>query len=119
MTGGAVKTACEAVRTEVLKRVAHDRPGTNPGDLSLLDGKVVSASAVVAGQAQRVLGDEAVELTREFHHRRDHRDGSRDRPREFARQLAFAVHRAVVDVDVELGLVKVVALDSSRTSARS
>ena len=34
-------------------------------------------------------------------------------------QFAFAAHRAVVDVDVELGLVKVVALDCAQDVGRA
>lgn len=110
MTGGAVKAACEAVRAEVFKRVA-DRTGRAYTDLSLLDGEVVSASeGPVIGLAE-LLGDDAVELTREFHHHRTTRMDPVSGQGDSHTQLAFAVHRAVVDVDVELGLVKVVALD--------
>ncbi len=110
MTGGAVKAASEAVRAEVFKRVAN-KTGHEYTDLSLLDGTVVSAAdGVVVGLAE-LLGDEAVELTREFHHHPTTRMDPLTGKGNSHTQLAFAVHRAVVDVDVELGLVKVVALD--------
>jgi xanthine dehydrogenase D subunit len=110
MTGGAVKAACEAVRAEVFKRVA-DRTGHAYADLSLLDGSIVSAGdGVLIGLAE-LLGDDAVELTREFHHHPTTRMDPVSGRGNSHTQLAFAVHRAVVDVDVELGLVKVVALD--------
>jgi xanthine dehydrogenase D subunit len=110
MTGGAVKAACEAVRAEVFKRVAT-KTGHEYTDVSLLDGNVVSASdGVVIGLAE-LLGDEAVELTREFHHHPTTGMDPLTGQGNSHTQLAFAVHRAVVDVDVELGLVKVVALD--------
>jgi CO/xanthine dehydrogenase Mo-binding subunit len=110
MTGGAVKAACEAVRAEVFKLVATktEREYT---DLSLIDGNVVSAAEGVVMSLVELLGDEAVELTREFHHHPTTGMDPLTGQGNSHTQLAFAVHRAVVDVDVELGLVKVVALD--------
>ncbi|GAB3975963.1 xanthine dehydrogenase subunit D [Actinoallomurus acanthiterrae] len=109
MTGGAVKAACEAVRADVLA-LARERLGTTLGDLSLIGGKVVSASAGALADIADVLGDRVVEQTREYHHRptvpMDPVTGQGDTHV----QLALCVHRAVVDVDVELGLVKVVEL---------
>jgi len=103
VTGGAVKAACEEVRTAVLELA-----GLPAAVLS--GGKLVSASQEVLADLADVLGDEAVERTVEWRHR----------PTEpldpvtgqgFAHvQYAFAAHRAVVDVDVELGLVRVVEL---------
>ncbi|MGW5684687.1 xanthine dehydrogenase family protein molybdopterin-binding subunit [Nonomuraea sp. NPDC003754] len=103
MTGGAVKAACEAVRERLFERLDHD-------DLSLSGGKVVSASAGVIATVEEVLGDEPIEEIREYHHEpttgMDEVTGQGDSHT----QLALCVHRAVVDVDVELGLVKVVEL---------
>jgi CO/xanthine dehydrogenase Mo-binding subunit len=109
MTGGAVKLACEAVRNEVFAR-GRARYGWTYNDLSLIGGKVVSASAGVLVPLVDLLGDEAVECTREHHHRPtvpfDKVTGQ-----GFGHvQYTFCAHRAVVDVDVELGLVKVVEL---------
>jgi CO/xanthine dehydrogenase Mo-binding subunit len=110
MTGGAVKAACEAVRAEVFKRVI-EKTGHAYTDLSLLDGNVVSAADGVVTSLVDLLGDEAVELTREFHHHPTTGMDPVTGQGNSHTQLAFAVHRAVVDVDVELGLVKVIALD--------
>ncbi|GAA4042245.1 xanthine dehydrogenase family protein molybdopterin-binding subunit [Nonomuraea soli] len=105
MTGGAVKTACEAVRQELFARV----PGGHT-DLSLVGGKIVSESMGVLAAIEDVLGEDAIEETRRFHHHpttgMDKRTGQGDTHA----QLGLCVHRAVVDVDVELGLVKVVEL---------
>ncbi|MBW8484361.1 xanthine dehydrogenase subunit D [Actinomadura parmotrematis] len=107
MTGGAVKAACEAVRGELLARAAarygHD-------DLSVVGGAVVSRAAGVLAPVEEVLGDDAIELTREFHHRPTTRLDPVTGQGDSHTQLALCVHRAVVDVDVELGLVKVVEL---------
>jgi xanthine dehydrogenase D subunit len=109
MTGGAVKAACEAVRADVLA-LARERLGGTSEDLSLVGGKVMSASAGTLATVADILGDRVVERTREYHHRptvaMDPVTGQGDTHV----QLALCVHRAVVDVDVELGLVKVVEL---------
>src|SRR4051794_24073382 len=113
VTGGAVKAACEAVRDRVLQRaaVALGRPAAS----LLLDGeKIVGSSGEVLGGLADVLGEEAVEETVEWRHRPTHaidpETGQGDAPVQFA----FSAHRAVVDVDTELGLVKVVALDTAQ-----
>jgi xanthine dehydrogenase D subunit len=106
VTGGAVKAACEEVRAAVLElAVAQGLPAAG-----LAGGKVVSAAQEVLAGLVEVLGDEPVERTVEWRHRPtepiDPETGQ-----GFAHvQYAFAAHRAVVDVDVELGLVRVVEL---------
>ncbi|WP_194893261.1 xanthine dehydrogenase subunit D [Catenulispora pinisilvae] len=110
MTGGAVKTACEAVRAAVFERIAQDH-GRAYDDLSLAGGKIVSHAEGVIGTLEEVLAAGPIEQTREYHHHRTQRMDPFTGQGNSHTQLAFAVHRAVVDVDVELGLIKVVALD--------
>jgi xanthine dehydrogenase D subunit len=109
MTGGAVKAACEAVRARVLD-LAERRLGRPMTGALLRDGQVVSATGEPIAPLAEILAGEPIEETREFRHRRtvplDPRTGQGDSHVQFA----FCVHRAVVDVDVELGLVKVVEL---------
>jgi xanthine dehydrogenase D subunit len=108
MTGGAVKLACEAVRDRLLTLAARMRP---MGDgVTLRGGNLVAASGEVLMSVAEALGDEVLEETREHHHRPtvelDEETGQ-----GFAHvQYSFSAHRAVVDVDVELGLLKVVEL---------
>jgi xanthine dehydrogenase D subunit len=109
MTGGAVKAACEKVRERVFG-MAQQRYGRTIADLRLDGGKVVSDQFGVLGTLVDVLGAEAVEETVEWRHRPtepiDPETGQ-----GFAHvQYAYSAHRAVVDVDVDLGLVKVVEL---------
>jgi len=109
MTGGAVKLAAEAVRNELFA-LGRSRYGWTTNDLSLVGGKVVSAANGVLVSIVDLLGDQAIDLTREHHHRPtvpfDQETGQ-----GFGHvQYTFCAHRAVVDVDVELGLVKVVEL---------
>jgi CO/xanthine dehydrogenase Mo-binding subunit len=114
ITGGAVRNACAAVRSELLARAAR-RFGADPVELSLAGGKVVSASAGVLADVVDVLGDDVIEETREFHHlptyEMDPETGQSPRVHV---QHAYSAHRAVVDVDTELGLVKVVRLDCAQ-----
>ncbi|WP_433477659.1 xanthine dehydrogenase subunit D [Spirillospora sp. CA-142024] len=107
MTGGAVKTACEAVRAELLALAARR---TGRGDLAVVGGKIMSRADGVLGTIEDVLGDAVIEETREYHHRPTARMDPVTGQGRSHTQLALCVHRAVVDVDVDLGLVKVVEL---------
>jgi len=98
VTGGAVKAACEAVR-ERLHGLAAER-GVEP----------VPAAVLEPG--------EAIEETVEWHHRETFpldADGQGDAHLQFA----FSAHRAVADVDVELGLVRVVELATTQEVGRA
>ncbi|MEU7141745.1 molybdopterin cofactor-binding domain-containing protein [Nocardia sp. NPDC046473] len=110
MTGGAVKAACEAVRRRVLA-LAQGRFGATRG-LQLVGGKVVADNGVVYAAIVDLLGDEIIEETREYHHKPTTGMDPVTGQGNSHTQLALCVHRAVVDVDTELGLVKVVALDA-------
>ncbi|WP_308123771.1 molybdopterin cofactor-binding domain-containing protein [Rhodococcus sp. BP-316] len=109
MTGGAVKAACEAVREAVFV-LAGLHLGRAAADLTLDGGKVVSRADGVLATIEDVLGDRVVEQTREFHHRPTTGMDPVTGQGASHTQLALCVHRAVVDVDVELGLVKVVEM---------
>jgi CO/xanthine dehydrogenase Mo-binding subunit len=116
VTGGAVKAACEAVRASVLA-LAVERLGVS--GLRLDGDKIVSGSGEVLASLADVLGDDAVEETVEWHHRPTF-PVDPDTGQGIAHvQYAFSAHRAVVDVDVELGLVKVVALDTAQDVGRA
>jgi CO/xanthine dehydrogenase Mo-binding subunit len=89
VTGGAVKVTCEAVR-ERLDRMRAGHPGLSLEELLERFGPV--------------------EETREYRHRPTFPMDPLTGQGDSHVQLALCVHRAVVDVDVELGLVKVVEL---------
>ena len=91
VTGGAVKAACEAVR---------ERLGADPRTMT-------------ADELAELLGEDAIEETVEWHHRKTYpldENGQGDAHVQFA----FSAHRAVVDVDLELGLVRVVELATAQ-----
>jgi xanthine dehydrogenase D subunit len=98
VTGGAVKAACEAVR-EKLEALAEQRGVEATPEAALLEG-------------------ESLEETIEWHHKETFKldaDGQGDAHLQFA----FSAHRAVVDVDTELGLVRVVELATTQEVGRA
>jgi CO/xanthine dehydrogenase Mo-binding subunit len=106
MTGGAVQMACQAVRAKLFNRVraASDRAD---GILTLEEGEVLSNGSSAGGIAEFL--DEPIEGSAVHHHRLTtplDDDGQGDPHTEFA----FAAERAVVEVDEELGLVRVVQI---------
>jgi len=114
VTGGAVKAACEKVRARALAIVAG-RTGRASSSLRL-DGQQVidDRDDAVLGDLAGLLGDEVIEETVEWRHRPT-QEVDPETGQGFAHvQYAFAAHRAVVDVDTELGLIKVVALDCAQ-----
>jgi xanthine dehydrogenase D subunit len=111
VTGGAVKAACEAVRERLFERV-HETFG-DVGDLSIEDGAIISESSGMVVLLEDVIGADEIDETVEFHHKETYppdEDGQGD----VHLQYAFAAHRAVVEVDVELGLVRVVEVATAQ-----
>ena len=106
MTGGAVRAACQAVRASVLARLG----GRSGGSLSLVDGKVVADDGTVVASLVELLGADPVEETVEWRHRPTHPIDPETGQGDAHVQYAFAAHRATVDVDTELGLVRVVEI---------
>jgi xanthine dehydrogenase D subunit len=113
VTGGAVQAACAAVRAGVFALAAR-RYGVPPGEASLAGGKVMSQAAGVLADLADLLGDEVIEETVTWRHRPTHPLDPETGQGNAHVQYAFAAHRAVVDVDTELGLVKVVELTTAQ-----
>ncbi|MFC7988163.1 xanthine dehydrogenase family protein molybdopterin-binding subunit [Streptomyces pilosus] len=114
VTGGAVRNACELVRERVLelgrRRFGSYHPAWATAELLLEDGKVVTDGGEVLAGLADVLGEEAVEVEEEWRHRPTEPFDPRTGQGNGHVQYSFAAHRAVVEVDTELGLVKVVEL---------
>jgi len=109
VTGGAVKAACERIRERVLI-LAQRQLGRTVAGLRLADGTVVSEAEGPLGPVAGFVGGEVIEETVEWRHRPTY-PVDPETGQGFAHvQYAYAAHRAVVDVDVELGLVKVIEL---------
>ena len=114
MSGGAVQTAATAVREALLHRVASERgvdmDGARRQLLRLDDDAIVHTDdenfSVPLSEA---LASGPIFETREYHHEPTtplDKDGQGNAHVAFA----FAAHRAIVDVDPELGLIRVVQI---------
>ncbi|MCQ4043165.1 xanthine dehydrogenase subunit D [Streptantibioticus rubrisoli] len=114
VTGGAVKHTCEAVREKVLElgraRFGSYHPAWATAELLLEGGKVVTDGGEVLADLADVLEGEAIDLELEWRHRPTEPFDLRTGQGNGHVQYSFAAHRAVVEVDTELGLVKVVEL---------
>ena len=117
VTGGAVKAACESVRALVLTRAAQH--GLDADDLRLEGEQVRSRVLGISVPLADLLGDDDVEDTVEWRHRPTSPIDPDTGQGDAHVQYAFAAHRAVVDVDVELGLVKVVELACTQDVGRA
>ena len=114
VTGGAVKAACEAVRAAVLERAALRAAPAGRRTCawtarrsSAPPARSSPASPTCSGTTRsRRPWSTGTGPT----HAIDPETGQGDAHVQFA----FSAHRAVVDVDVELGLVKVIALDTAQ-----
>jgi len=106
MSSGAVQLACEAVREQLFERV-RERTGTDDARLRIQDGQIL-ADDVPIGGVEEFLADPIV-VTRVFRHRKTQPMDERGQG-DVHPFFAFVAERAVVDVDEELGLVRVVQL---------
>ena len=116
MSGGAVEAACLAVRGLLLSSVAA-RLAVPVEVLELRDGRVVSLDREVDVAIADAAPGQVLEETVLFRHPPTQpldADGQGNAHVSFA----FAAHRAVVDVDVELGLVRVVEITTSQDVGR-
>ena len=117
MSGGAVEGACRLVREQLFAHVgAHY--GVDPLRLAV-DGRDIidTMGSLRIGAAEASAGLE-FDQTFEHHHRpTEHLDENGQGNCHTA--FAFVAHRAVVDVDPELGLVKVVQIATAQDVGRA
>jgi CO/xanthine dehydrogenase Mo-binding subunit len=109
MAGGAVQLTCQGVIEELLDRVRNSRGGREIAayDLSVEDGRVLAAGQPIADVDDFL--DEPIEVTRQYHHRQTQpldENGQGDIHVIFV----FGGERAVVEVDEDLGLTRVVEI---------
>ncbi|MFC0080961.1 xanthine dehydrogenase subunit D [Aciditerrimonas ferrireducens] len=116
MSGGAVAEACRAVAGRLLERAAR-RLGTDPGRLVLAEGAVQALEGADALSVAELLAEGPLEETVTFHHRQTEPLDERGQGDAHV-AFAFAAHRAVVDVDLDLGLVKVVQIATAQDVGR-
>ena len=117
MSGGAVDGACRLVREQLFQHIGRLH-GIDPLRLSVDGRDVVDAEGGLRVSVADASAGLELEQTFEHHHR------PTEDLDEFGQgnchtAFAFVAHRAVVDVDVELGLVKVVQIATAQDVGRA
>lgn len=116
MSGGAVDAACRAVRDELLDRVATER-GLVRGELRIEGTDIVDSLTGTTIAVSNVIGKYDIDHTVEYRHPSTE-DLDEDGHGNCHVAFAFVAHRAVVDVDPDLGLVKVVQIATAQDVGR-
>ncbi|WFB09233.1 molybdopterin-dependent oxidoreductase [Streptomyces sp. LX-29] len=106
VSGGAVERAAKMVRTQLLQPLAHQF-GMSTELLTIADGKITSYDGVLSTTVDEALEGKELWATAQCRpHPTEPLDESGQGDAFVG--LAFCAIRAVVDVDIELGLVRVV-----------
>jgi xanthine dehydrogenase D subunit len=119
MAGGAVELSCQGVLEELLDRVREHRSmsGQAVGDrLSVEDGRILVDGVALADVDEFL--DQPIEVTRRYHHRQTtplDENGQGDVHVIFV----FGGERAVVEVDADLGLTRVVEIAAVQDVGRA
>jgi len=114
MGAGAVQLACLGVKEELFRR-ARAR-GVPEGDLHAAEGRVFVGDEAVADIAD--LLEDPISATRAFHHRRTTEMDEKGQG-DVHVMFGFAAQRAVVEVDEELGLIRVLQVASAIDAGRA
>jgi len=119
MSGGAVQLACRAVRDQLFERVrqwARARGIRLEGQLAIAGTEVVADGRPLAPVVEFL--DQPITATRVYHHRKTTPLDERGQG-DVHVTFAFAAQRAVVEVDEELGLVRVVQVACAQDVGRA
>lgn len=117
MSGGAVDTACRSVRERLFEHVGRCN-GIDPLRLVIDGDEVVDSFGDFRIAVADASGGQVFEETQEYHHRPTE-ELDADGQGSCHTAFAFVAHRAVVDVDPELGLVKVVQVATAQDVGRA
>lgn len=121
MSGGAVQLACHAVRDELFARASArwDMPtaGARRRLLALRDAEVVEVDGARRIPLADLLADGPIRMIREHHHPPTEPLDANGQGNAHV-SFAFAAHRAVVDVDPDLGLLRVVQVTTGQDVGR-
>jgi CO/xanthine dehydrogenase Mo-binding subunit len=117
MSGGAVDAACRAVREDMFNAVGG-RLGVDPLRLVVDGTDIVDSMGDYREEVGTAIGDAVFDRTIEYHHRPTEKLDENGQGHCHT-AYAFVAHRAVVDVDTELGLVKVVQVATAQDVGRA
>ena len=119
MSGGAVQLACQAVKKDLFARVrrwAQAEGRTVPEPLTVEGGMVLAAGEPLAPIEEFL--ETPIEQTRVYHHRPTTPIDEKGQGEPHV-SFGFAAERAVVEVDEELGLVRVVQIAAAQDVGRA
>jgi xanthine dehydrogenase D subunit len=116
MSGGAVQAASREVRERLLVRVRERLGLGSAQELDLRDGRVVANGLPIADAADHL--DAPIMATVTFRHAPTDRFDERGQG-DIHVSLAYAAERAVVEVDEELGLVRVLQIAAAQDVGRA
>lgn len=117
MSGGAVDGACRLVRERLFEHVGKLH-GIDPIRLAIEDTDIVDTVGTL--RLSVVEATTGITFSEEFeHHHRATEDLDENGQGNCHVAFAFVAHRAVVDVDPELGLVKVVQIATTQDVGRA
>jgi len=117
MSGGAVDGACRMVRERLFEIVGKEH-GIDPLRLAIDDTDIIDTMGTLRISVAEASQDVTISETFEHHHRPTE-DLDENGQGNCHVAFAFVAHRAVVDVDVELGLVKVVQIATAQDIGRA
>jgi xanthine dehydrogenase D subunit len=116
MSGGAVDGACRLVRERLFEHVGKLH-GIEPIRLTIDDTDIIDTIGDFRISVQEASSDLTISETFEYHHRPTE-DLDENGQGNCHVAFAFVAHRAVVDVDIELGLIKVVQIATAQDVGR-
>lgn len=116
MSGGAVDGACRRVRERLFEHVAHQH-GLDPHQLAIEDTDIVDTMGPLRIPVVQASAGLTIEETF-LHRHRPTEELDENGQGNCHVAFAFVAHRAVVDVDTELGLVKVVQIATAQDVGR-
>lgn len=117
MSGGAVDAACRAVRERLFEHVGR-RFGVDPLRLAIDGTDVIDTLGDLRVPVTEATHGVVFDETIEYHHRATE-ELDENGQGNCHTAFAFVAHRAVVDVDAELGLVKVVQIATAQDVGRA
>ncbi|MEN9802495.1 MAG: xanthine dehydrogenase subunit [Actinomycetota bacterium] len=117
MSGGAVDAACRAVLSDLLDHAASSR-SLDRHSLTIEGTDVVDSSTGLRHPVAEIARGVAFDRTEEYHHPVTE-DLDENGQGNCHVAFAFVAHRAVVDVDPDLGLVKVVQIATAQDIGRA